>query len=490
MTQPPEESGSDALPVLAALCCAAALRVVFYSGLTGYDEFAYARIAADIAEGLFRLPDVTGYYGFRYLVTFPAAFFYKIFGQGALSAAAWPFICSLCNTALAYFLGRELFGRRAGVIAAFLQAFLPLSVVYGTMLYPDEILVLWTGLSALLFLKGSKAGGRRGGAGLLFLAGLLAGLGWHTRLNSAIMLPVFAVWLVKLGPRPAHLAAAAGFAAALVPDWVAGAALAGDPLFSLRSQLAKLAADTAVYPEGHLVYLRGLLGLDLYGLALFGVIFYLFAAAAVGFAREKRLAQVWLPLAWFAVVLAYLEFGPASLSPYKPVHKQLRFLSMATLPMIAVSAAYLSGLRRALAWPVLGLALAASVIGAREMSAYQAREAAPARLAAAYIERQDPSAVYADGYVFQYLGYRSRGALNEPYYPRPAAAPGSVRSFGKDFSGVLLPGTCAVEEIPPGVAARSRVQAAAGYERVRISGTAMIYCFNIAGTGRVKKGGK
>ena len=487
MQKLPEESGSDALPVAVALCCAAALRIIFYSGLTGYDEFAYARIAADIAEGLFRLPDVTGYYGFRYLVTFPAAFFYKILGQGALSAAAWPFLCSLCNTALAYSLGRELFGRRAGVIAAFLQAFLPLSVVYGTMLYPDEILAFLTGLAALLFLKGSKAGGRWGGAGLLALAGLVAGLGWHTRLNSAIMLPVFAVWLVKLKPRPAHLAVAAGFLIALIPDWIAGAALAGDPLFSLRSQLAKLAADTAVYPDGHLVYLRGLLGLDLYGLALFGFIFYLFAASVLGFAGKKRLAQIWLPLAWFAVVLAYLEFGPASLSPYKPVHKQLRFLSMATLPMIAVAAAYLSELRRALAWPVLGLALAASVIGAREMSAYQAREAAPARLAAGYIERRAPSAVYADGYLFQYLAYGSRTSSRDPYYQGPGAEPGFARSFEKYFTGILLPGTCAVEELAPGDEGRSRLQAAAGYDRVRISGTAMLYCFNKAVTERVKE---
>lgn len=477
MRKLPEEGGSAALPVTAALLCAAALRIVFYSGLTGYDEFAYARLAADIAEGLFSLPDVSGYYGFRYLVTFPAAFFYKILGQGALSAAAWPFICSLCNTALAYFLGRELFGRRAGVIAAFLQAFLPLSVVYGTMLYPDEILVLWTGLSALLFLKGSKAGGRWGGAGLLALAGLLAGLGWHTRLNSAIMLPVFAVWLVKLGPRPAHLAVGAGFAAALVPDWIACAALAGDPLFSLGSQLAKLAADTAVYPEGHMVYLRGLLGLDLYGLALFSIYFYLFALAVVSFARGRKIALIWLPLVWFAVVFAYLEFGPASFAPYKPVHKQLRFLSMATLPLIVVAAAYLSGLRRHIAWPILGLALAASVIGAREMSGYQAREAAPARLAAGYIAPHAPSAVYVDGYLAQYLGYLARGSRSDPYYPAPGTEPGFVRPFKKDFPGVLPQGACAVEELPPGAEWDSRLRSAAGSERVRISGTAMLYCF-------------
>jgi len=470
----PDGSREDALPLAAAVLCAAALRVAFYSGLTGYDEFAYARIAADISEGVFRLGDASGYYGFRYLVTYPAALFHKLLGQGVYAAAAWPFLCSLCNTVLAYFIGRELFDRRAGVISAFLQAFLPLSVVHGTMLYPEEILTLWTGLAALLFLKGSKKGGSWGGAGLLALSGLAAGFGWHTRLNSAIMLLVFAAWLIKLRPRPAHLAVAAGFAAALVPDWIAGAALAGSPLFSLHSQLTKLAADTAVYPEGHLVYLRGLLGLDLYGLALFGVSFYLFAAAVIGFAMKKRLAQIWLPLAWFAVVFAYLEFGPASLSPYKPVHKQLRFLSMAMFPGLAVAGAYLSELRRGLAWPVLGFALAASFIGAREMSAYQTREAAPLRLAGDYLEKRAPAGVYADGAWAQFLGYSMRKP-NKPYYHQRDKTD-FLQPYNEAIKIKNLSGRCVIEAHPPGIMAltapSSNLVTAAS-----IGGSAVIYCF-------------
>jgi len=454
--------------VVAALCCAAALRLFFYSGLTGYDEFAYARIAADIAEGLFRLPDVSGYYGFRYLVTFPAAFFYKLLGQGALSSAAWPFLCSLGNTALAYFLGRELFGRRAGVISAFMQAFLPVSVVYGTMLYPDEVLVLWTGLSALLFLKGSKSGGRWGGAGLFALSGLLAGLGWHTRLNSAIMLPVFAVWLIRLGPRPAHLALVCGFAAALAPDWAAGAIATGDPLFSMHSQLAKLSADAAVYSSGHAVYIRGLMGLDLYGLGLFGIYFYLFAAAAAVYAYSKRLKEIWLPLVWFAVVFAYLEFGPAALDPYRPVHKQLRFFSMAMFPVIFVAAAYVAGQGRSASRSIMVLALSASVIGAAKMSAYQRRGAAPLREAAERLEKVSPSAIYADGAWGNYLGYRFRHMHREPYYMQGES--GFMLPLRELPGGGGPHGACALIEAGTPLAVK-------GSSIVRVSGGAEIHCY-------------
>lgn len=432
------------------MLAALALRTVFFSGLTGYDEFAYARLAGDISDGLYSFPEVSGYYGFRYLIVFPAALFHKIFGQTAYSAAAWPLICSLGNTALAYFLGRELFGVRAGVTAAFFQAFLPISVIYGTMLYPEEILAFWTGLCILLFLKGSAQTGRWGGAGLFALAGLCAGLGWHTRLNSGIILIVCAAWALRRGARPAHLVFAAGFLSALLPDWAAGWALAGDPFFSLRSQLAKLAGDHAVYPQGHLIYLRGLLGFDLYGLALFGLYFYFFAAAAAVAAYKRQLERLWLPLVWFAAVFVYLEFGPASLSPYQPVHKQLRFLSMGFLPVIITSAWFVSGFRPALLRAAAALLLATSAAASWKMSAYRAAEAATHRRVAAWLAERSPSAVYASGAWTNSLGYYLRRRQGDPYYRRAGAPEGFVRKLETAPSEELIQGSCLVVDLSRG----------------------------------------
>lgn len=487
MEKPPEpaEPGGGAAWLAAAVLLALALRVFFFSALTGFDEFAYSRIAGDIADGTFRFRDVSGYYGFRYLVVFPAALFHKLFGPGPYSTAAWPVLCSLGNTALAFFLGKELFGGRAGIFAAFFQAFLPISVIFGTMLYPDEILVFWTGLSALLFLRGSKGEGRLGGAGLFALSGLCAGLGWHTRLNSAVMLPVFAAWLLRSGPRPAHLALAGGFLAALLPDWAAGAALAGDPFFSLRSQLAKLSADFHTAPRGHFVYLRGLLGHDLYGLALFGFYFYFFAAAAAFAAYKKELGRLWLPLTWFAIVVVYLEFGPSSLSPYQPVHKELRFLSMAFFPVILTAASFISGFKQ-LRYRIFAAAflLVTSVGAFRKMSAYRAAEAAPFRLAAEYLKSRSPSAVYANGAWGNALGYYLRDKHKEPYYRGQAAGEGFIRRLEKAWPAVPPAGSCAVTEARAGNpgdnndrlspdALRPGKDAA---DRFEIAGAAWIYC--------------
>lgn len=486
MEKPPEaaERGGSAAWLAAAVFLALALRAVFFSALTGYDEFAYSRIAGDIADGTFRFRDVSGYFGFRYLVVFPAALLHKMFGQGQYPAAAWPVLCSLGNTALAFFLGRELFGLRAGILAAFFQAFLPISVIFGTMLYPDEILVFWTGLSALLFLSGSKRQGRWGGAGLFALSGLCAGLGWHTRLNSAVLLPVFAAWILRYGPRPAHLALAGGFLAALVPDWAAGAALAGDPFFSLRSQLAKLSADFHIAPRGHFIYLRGLLGIDLYGLALFGFYFYFFAAAAAFAAYKRDLGRLWLPLTWFVIVFAYLEFGPSSLSPYQPVHKELRFLSMAFFPVILISANFVSGFKAAGYRAFAAAFLLLTSVGASwKMSEYRAAEAAPHRLAAGYFKDRSPSVIYADGEWRNSLGYYLRAAHREPYYRGKGAADGFIRPVGKAVLAGTFSGSCAVLGFPAAGQAESTASFALrglnpGFRDLyAVPGGPEIYCF-------------
>ncbi len=473
-SRPPEERLPAAIG--AALLAALALRLVLSSPLTGYDEFAYARIAADLAEGRFSFSDASGYYGFRYLLVFPAAFFHAALGYGPAAAAAWPLLCSLGNTILAYLLVKELFGPEEGVAAAFLQAFLPASVIYGTMLYPEEVLVFWTGLSALLFLKGCSAPSLRPGAVLFSLSGLCAGLGWHTRLNSAVMLLVFAFWAWRTGCRPRWLFFAAGFLAAMLPDWLAGWALAGDPFHSLRAQLEKLAADTAVYPEGHFIYLRALLGADLYGLALFGFLFYSAAAGAALAWRRGDGRRLWLPLSWFLIVLVYLEFGPASLAPYRPVHKQLRFLSMALFPMVAVSAYLVCRLRPLASRGALALLLCTSAAAAWKLRDYNLTAAAPYGAAASYVAAARPSAVYADGGWGNALGYYTRPLHGEPYYRPKGSPPGFIRPFSGALAPRALSGACAVEEpasgrrLPP---ARPPLLK----EPLELPGPAAVYCF-------------
>jgi len=239
---PDGDSRRSIYGLLSILLFGLSLRLLFFSGMTGYDEFHYAHIARNLALGNFSLPEVSGYYGFRYLVTIPAAFFTSVFGLNAAALSLWPLACSLGSISVVFLLGRLLSGDRAGLIAALLYACLPCSVISGTMLYPDETVTFFTGLSALFFLRGEK---QKSGGGILFflLSGLFCGLGYLARINALLIILFFAVYAAVNGWKTGRLAFFAGLTLALLPEAAFNFAKTGDVLFSWNAQQLRLAAD-------------------------------------------------------------------------------------------------------------------------------------------------------------------------------------------------------------------------------------------------------
>ncbi|MEW6558530.1 MAG: glycosyltransferase family 39 protein, partial [Elusimicrobiota bacterium] len=118
--------------------------------MTGYDEYAYAHISHNIAKSNFILAEINSYYGFRWLVNLPVALGYEIFGVNIISTSYFPFLCSIGNIILAFFFGKYLYNYKIGLIAALFQAVFPVHVIYGTILYPEEIIYFFTNISILL----------------------------------------------------------------------------------------------------------------------------------------------------------------------------------------------------------------------------------------------------------------------------------------------------------------------------------------------------
>lgn len=415
------------------LLFALGLRLAFFSALSGYDEFHYAHIARNISLGNFSLPDVTGYYGFRYLLTGPAALFSSLFGFNAAALSLWPLLCSLGSVWVAFLLGRLLYGARAGLLAALLYACLPLSVIYGTMLYPEEVLSFFTGLSVLFFLMAERE--VRGRAGLLFLlSGVCCGLAYFARLNAALILGFYAAYGIFYGWRPARLLVFAGLAAALLPEAAFNFLRTGDALFSWHAQQLRLASDAVAFSTNLWVYPRGMLGADLYGLGLFGFFYHLFLGCVLLFIFRKRPEGLGLPLLWFACVFLYLEFGPSHLSGagYVPAHKQLRFLSMTALPAALFSARCLAEAASRPRYLLLAFMVLTSAAGAMKMRGYQALQAQPYRLACGYVRAADPGSVFVPD-----AGWRARldlcfkKPLSAPYYPEGRKNPDGVRELAE-----------------------------------------------------------
>lgn len=84
------------------------------------------------------------------IVPFAAAQAYRLFGVHEVFARLFVVGFSLGTIVLLYFLARELFGRRAGLIAALLFAIAPGAVYYGRTITPDTDMIFFT-TGCLLF---------------------------------------------------------------------------------------------------------------------------------------------------------------------------------------------------------------------------------------------------------------------------------------------------------------------------------------------------
>jgi 4-amino-4-deoxy-L-arabinose transferase-like glycosyltransferase len=125
--------------ILAIFLAGALWKVFLFVGLRGYDDFAYTNIALDMLDGRFHFLTADNRYAWRFLLTAPTALAFWLCGVREGSAVFLPFLCSLGNIIVVWLIGRELFNENVGLLAAALAAVFPNSVVYGTMLYPEEI---------------------------------------------------------------------------------------------------------------------------------------------------------------------------------------------------------------------------------------------------------------------------------------------------------------------------------------------------------------
>ena len=140
-------------------------------------------------------------------------------------------------------IGADLFGRRVGLLAAWLAALNPFLIWYAqeARMYSQALLLgllaVWAGLGLV------RASGRRAGLLWLLLLALLATAGLYTHLYTGFLLPALGLWLVIAYPRRRRLwlqFAAAGllislaFAPLALATWsFSGEATPGQPLAGL-----------------------------------------------------------------------------------------------------------------------------------------------------------------------------------------------------------------------------------------------------------------
>jgi mannosyltransferase len=229
------------------------------------------------------------------------------FGLRSLSAAA-----GVATVPVAFLLGRELRGRRAGLMAAALVAVNPMLLWYSQEARAYALLVLLCTLSLLYCVRALRGGGRREH----ILWGLFSGLALATHYFAVFPIAVEAVWLLRRRGRECltGLGILAAFALALLPlayhqmslahaEWIGN--------FSLGHRLAETAmafftgetADIIARPE------RPELAFVPLALALAALVLLV----ARGPREERRAGAIPLSLALAAIgipiLLAAVPFG-------------------------------------------------------------------------------------------------------------------------------------------------------------------------------------
>jgi 4-amino-4-deoxy-L-arabinose transferase-like glycosyltransferase len=341
------------------LISGACLRIVSFIGY-GYqgDDVVYAYLAHEMATGQFLQAAKADplIYPLRVGILAPAAASFRLFGVSEQALGVYPLLVSLLGIVLAYIAGRAFFGERAGVLAALLQAFLPVDLRYGTLLYPDPPGALWLNVAILLAYLGSREPLTRRKSVYGALAGLFLGLSWLSKEAVLFSLPFLAgylLWTLYHDKRTVALVAAVtvGCAITLGLEATAYARYFGDPLYHLhaieRHSHHPLATPWFWSPDASWAQLGARLFRDGPETILLSTRFGLVTAVAslgICYALFKGRRSYAFVGTWFVYHALMFNFGSHSLRNYMPLPTYDRYLWPLLLPAILLTAAFVADL--------------------------------------------------------------------------------------------------------------------------------------------------
>jgi 4-amino-4-deoxy-L-arabinose transferase-like glycosyltransferase len=180
--------GNTAVILLITTIFALALRVANLQGFLNHDDVSYVGDALRLAEGHF-VPGQNPW-DVRIGIIAPTALILRLFGLHLWSLALYPLMISLASVWLMYAMGKLLFGRQVGLIAALLLACFPEDIYWSTVTYPNLPGAFYGASAVLLALLTIQARSRIRGVALGTACGLALGasyLNWEANLMFAAL---------------------------------------------------------------------------------------------------------------------------------------------------------------------------------------------------------------------------------------------------------------------------------------------------------------
>jgi 4-amino-4-deoxy-L-arabinose transferase-like glycosyltransferase len=347
------------LPILALGAC---LRIVAFGGLVGTDDARYADLAYRVSSGQFLSAHSMdlGAYPLRVGVFAPAGLAFRLFGTSEAAMAVYPFLISLLSILLAFFAGRMFFSARVGVIAAMLQACLPMDVRYSTLLFPDLITAFWVNVAILLLYWASRESPVPAKVAKGLLCGLALGMAWLCKESLVFSLPLVAfylLWLIYQERRSVGIAVAvaAGFSVVVIVESLVYYLYLSDPLYHLHAlerhnqmpdAMVWFWNPEAPWPGGLLARLLRDGPTVIFLNTEFGLITAV-AMLSIAYGIFRGCRSIWFISIWFLYHVLIFNFGSHSLRSYMPLPAwEHRYFFPLLLPAALLVAGLLDSLLR------------------------------------------------------------------------------------------------------------------------------------------------
>jgi hypothetical protein len=342
------------------MASAVALRLVLFRGYFGLDDAEYARLAYQMAEGVFPLGEYPGpaVFPLRIGLIAPTAGAIWLFGLTEKLMVFFPFLLSILILPLAYVFAGTLFGHGAGLISAAVLAVLPFEIENASVLVPDLPGAVLAAAGVITVFLLSRSGIRRQSA--LFLGGLLAGLlfgfSWLCKETIAYLLPFVLILVfltVRRGGRSAlvvWIGATMGAVGTVLAEMAVYHAVAGDLFFRFHEVERNYAQwENGFFSEGSdwgweegESRAAAIVG----RVFLTGPRFMLWSAATTylpllgllgaGFGWLKRDRAFIVPSLWLLTLLLMFNFASSSLETYTPLALFHRYLYPLLFPSVVL----------------------------------------------------------------------------------------------------------------------------------------------------------
>lgn len=320
------------------------IRFCFFIGFGLGDDPIYAMVVNNIMYGGFKALDLNYIMNYRIGLYLPIWLFFKVFGLSDFSFVLYPLLASLGSIVVIYFIGKELFNKETGIIAAILMAFCPFDAVFASTMTIDIVGSFFVALSFFLFLKGHNEKSWRCILYFTF-ASVVIIYNYMLKEPSVLILFCFAcITLINIRAFKRHLVFYGSVSILLLSSFIVDYYLTGNYLNHLHILGAQSAKAMGRYRDVLLEYIWWMFYRMPDGSLLFGYFFHILLPALV-FVGVMRFGCSYTVIIWLLSIFILHELLPSQFElPYRPAPRFPRYAHAFLIPSVLIIAAMLYSL--------------------------------------------------------------------------------------------------------------------------------------------------